>query len=92
MAPKGAVLDQEAVGAGELDVDADAAGLDPDFESELDPDFESELDPDPDFESKLDPDPDLDGLASGWDLPLEPGSVLPFELDSTELLARLSFR
>ncbi|MGH3688471.1 MAG: hypothetical protein ACRDRU_29145 [Pseudonocardiaceae bacterium] len=72
----------------EFEADEDDAEPDPDFAS--DPDFE----PDPDFESAVDPDsePDLDGVGSDLDLPSEPDSDLPFELDSAVLLARLSVR
>ena len=51
---------------------------------------EDDAEPDSDFESEV--DPDLDGVDSELGLPLEPGSDLPFELDSAELLERLSVR
>ena len=56
---------------------------------------EDDAEPDPDFESAV--EPDVDGVDSELDLPLEPDSDLPLELDCSEpewaeLLARLSVR
>lgn len=56
---------------------------------------EDDAEPALDFESKV--DPEVDGLESDLDLSLEPGSDLPFELDSADsdwakLLERLSVR